>query len=72
MMSESVLETRMHAVDKEQIIELVRRLPDDATLSDIVEALYVRQSIENGIAQPDAGEDLSTEEVKQRMSRWLN
>jgi hypothetical protein len=62
----------MHAVDKEQIIELVRRLPDDATLSDIVEALYVRQSIENGIAQPDAGEDLSTEEVKQRMSRWLN
>jgi predicted transcriptional regulator len=62
----------MHAVDKEQIIELVRRLPDDATLSDIVEALYVRQSIENGIAQLDAGEGLSTEEVKQRMSRWLN
>jgi predicted transcriptional regulator len=56
---------------KEEVIDLIRKLPDDATLTDIVEELYVRQKIEKGIAQLDAGESLSTEEVKQRLSRWL-
>ncbi|HUE73209.1 MAG TPA: hypothetical protein VMP01_20150 [Pirellulaceae bacterium] len=56
---------------KEEVIDLIRKLPDDATLTDIVEELYVRQKIEKGIAQLDAGESLSTEEVRQRLSRWL-
>lgn len=56
---------------KEEVIDLIRKLPDDATLTDIVEELYVRQKIEKGIAQLDAGESLSTEEVKQRLSRRL-
>lgn len=61
----------MAATLKEEVIDLIRKLPDDATLTDIVEELYVRQKIEKGIAQLDAGESLSTEEVKQRLSRWL-
>jgi hypothetical protein len=61
----------MPATLKEEVIDLIRKLPDDATLTDIVEELYVRQKIEKGIAQLDAGESLSTEKVKQRLSRWL-
>ena len=61
----------MAATLKEEVIDLIRKLPEDATLTDIVEELYVRQKIEKGIAQLDAGESLSTEEVKQRLSRWL-
>lgn len=61
----------MPATLKEEVIDLIRKLPDDATLTDIVEELYVRQKIEKGIAQLDAGESLSTDEVKQRLGRWL-
>lgn len=61
----------MPATVKEEVIDLIRKLPDDATLTDIVEELYVRHKIEKGIAQLDAGESLSTDEVKQRLGRWL-
>lgn len=57
---------------KEEVIELIRQLPENATVSDMMESLYVRQKIELGIAQVDAGQGLTQDEVKQRLSRWLN
>ncbi len=57
---------------KQAVIELIRRLPDDATLSDIMEELYVRRKIEEGLKQLDAGEGIDHEEAKRRLSRWLS
>ena len=56
---------------KEAVIEMIRRLPDDVTVPDIMAELYVRQKIEEGLRQLDAGEGVSHEEAKQRLSRWL-
>lgn len=61
----------MPATLKEEVIDLIRKLPDDVTLTDIVEELYVRQKVEKGLAQLDAGEELSTADVRLRLSRWL-
>ena len=56
---------------KQKAIELVSRLPDDATLRDIQYHLYVLASIECG--ERDIADDntLSHGEVKRRLSAWL-
>jgi predicted transcriptional regulator len=46
-------------------------LPDDATIEDAMECLYLMFRIERGLAQVEAGETVSNEEAKARMSQWL-
>ena len=53
----------MTALVKEEAVKVVEGLPDDATWEDVLYAVYVRQAIEEGIAEADAGLGFSTEEV---------
>ena len=62
----------MSATIKDNVIEMIRRMPDDATVTDIMAELYVRQKIDVGLQQLDNGDALSQEEVEQRLSRWLS
>jgi predicted transcriptional regulator len=52
---------------KELIREVVERLPPDATVEDAMERLLVLAKIERGLAQADAGQTLSHEEVRKRL-----
>lgn len=54
---------------KSEIIQAIKDLPDDATLEDAMERLYVLTKIERGLAQADAGETISHAEVKARFQR---
>jgi predicted transcriptional regulator len=47
-------------------------MPEDATLADIVYELHVREKIEAGLRQIEAGEVVEHEEVRKRLSRWLD
>ena len=62
----------MPATIKDNVIDMIRRMPDDATVTDIMAELYVRQKIDVGLQQLDEGKSLSQEEVEQRLSRWLS
>ena len=57
---------------KDTVIDMIRRMPDDASVTDIMAELYVRQKIDVGLEQLDNGQSLSQEEVEQRLSRWLS
>jgi hypothetical protein len=57
---------------KEAVLEIIKRLPDDVTLPDIVAELNFRQQVEEGLRQLDDGEGLSHEEAKRQLSPWLN
>lgn len=46
---------------------MLDRLPDDATWEDLQYQIYVRQSIEAGLADCKAGRLVSVEEVKRRL-----
>lgn len=46
-------------------------LPDEASLEDIQYHIYVRQKIEQGIADVDGGRVVSRAEVQQRLAKWL-
>jgi predicted transcriptional regulator len=56
---------------KDSVIEMIRRMPDDTTVSDIMAELYLRQKIDEGLRQLDAGQGIEHEEVKKRLARWL-
>jgi predicted transcriptional regulator len=52
---------------RERVIEAVRELPDDATVEDAMERLYVLAKIQKGLDQADAGQTVSHEEAKRRI-----
>ncbi len=56
---------------KEQMIQLIEKLPADATIEDAMEHLYLLVKIERGIAEADAGRKISQEEARRQMERWL-
>jgi hypothetical protein len=57
--------------EKEQVIEMIRQLPDESTVDDIMEELYFRMQVDRGIKELDAGKGISHHEVRDRLSRWL-
>ena len=44
---------------KEQMLQAIRELPNDATVEDAMERLYLLYKVERGIAQADAGQKVS-------------
>lgn len=57
----------MQGTAKEIAKRLIDRLPEQATLDDIMYELYVRQKIEAGLAAAERGDVLSHEQVKQQL-----
>ncbi len=57
---------------KDLVIESVKNMPDDAVIEDAMERLLIIAKIERGTEQADAGQTIPHEEVKQRLSKWLN
>jgi predicted transcriptional regulator len=56
---------------KEAVIEMIRRLPDEASVVDIMAELYFRQKVDEGLRQLDAGEGVDHDEAKRRLSTWI-
>ena len=55
------------ATIRDEARRMVEQLPDDATWEDVLYQIYVRQSVEAGLADVQAGRMISIEEVKQRL-----
>ena len=55
------------ATVRKEAQRLVEQLPDDATWEDLIYQIYVRQSIEAGLADCEAGRLVSVVEVKRRL-----
>ncbi len=56
---------------KQEVSDLLNRLPDDCTLEDVQYHLYVLQKIERGLKDVDEGRVYTQEEVEKKMSKWL-
>ena len=56
---------------KEQVQRILEKLPEDASLEDIQYHIYVRQKIEQGLADEEAGRVVTHAEVQQRLAKWL-
>jgi hypothetical protein len=56
---------------KKEILEILEGLPENASLEDIQYHIYVRQKIDHGLEDVEAGRTLSEAEFDQRMRKWL-
>jgi len=52
---------------REETHRIAAQLPDDATWEDVFYEVYVRQSVEAGLADCEAGRLLSVEEVRSKL-----
>jgi predicted transcriptional regulator len=57
---------------KEDVIRFIKGLPENVTLEDILEELYVRAKIEKGLRDLNAGKTVSHNAVKEKLSKWLS
>jgi len=56
---------------KETVRRLLDDLPDNASLEDIQYHIYVREKIERGLRDVEAGRVVDQDEAKRRMAKWL-
>ena len=56
---------------KQQILKAIEDLPDNASVEDAIDRLYLLYKIDKGIRQADRGELVSQDEARQRMAKWL-
>ena len=57
---------------REQVIQVLDALPDDATLDDVMTRLHFRMRVEQGLKDLDEGRWTTQEEVEKRMAKWLD
>lgn len=56
--------------EKDEVIDLIRRLPENVTTADIMEELFFKQQVDRGLRDVAEGRVLTQQELKQRMTRW--
>ena len=58
------------AAVKDVAKQVIEALPDDASMGDIIHALYAREKFERGLRQVREGKGIPHEEVKRQMQKW--
>lgn len=56
---------------KEQVIQMIQSLPEDATLDDIMAELYFKLQVDAGLRELDEEKGIPHEEVEKRLAKWL-
>jgi len=57
---------------REQVIQILDALPEDATLDDVMAEIYFRMRVDKGLKDLDEGRWISQEELEKRMAKWLD
>ena len=61
----------MAASTKQEALRIIQRMPDDASLEDVMYELYFRKRINRGIRELEEGKTVSHQEVKRSLIKWL-
>jgi predicted transcriptional regulator len=54
---------------KEEVLEILKQVPDNSTLEEIQYHLYVRQKIRRGIKDVEEGRIITQDEMERRMAK---
>ena len=57
---------------KEEVINMVKQMPEEVNVVDIMAELYFCQKVNRGLENLDKGKSISHKQVKQRMKKWLS
>ena len=56
---------------KQDVEQLLQKLPDDCSIEDVQYHLYVLDKVRRGLGDAKANGTLTHEEVESRLSKWL-
>ena len=56
--------------DKNDVMDLIRRLPDDVTTADIMDELYFKQQVDQGLRDLAEGSVHTHQELRERLAKW--
>ena len=56
---------------KDTARQVIDALPDEATMDDVIHALYVNAKFEHGERQIREGRGVPHKEAKQRLQKWV-
>ena len=59
----------MSANAKQQAIEIIETLPQDASIEEVMEKLYFLTKVRRGLSQIEEGRVVSHEEARRRLGR---
>ena len=57
--------------DKDIAKQVIDALPDNASIDDIIHALYVRTKFERGEKEIREGKGIPHDQAKQRLQKWV-
>ncbi len=57
-------------MNKETIIETIKKMPDDALVDDIIDRILFVKSIEDAIHDMDEGNVVEHEEIETMIQQW--
>ena len=58
----------MEAV-KENVITMIKNMPQDTSIEDIMAELYFRSEVDEGLKQLDEGKGIPHDEIEKRMKK---
>ena len=56
---------------KDVVRQVVDTLPDEATIDDIIHALYINGKFNHGESEIREGKGISQEEAKKKLQKWV-
>ena len=56
---------------KDSVIQMIHRMPDTASVQDIMAELYFRQKVDAGLQALDKNKGIEHSIVKERLKKWL-
>ena len=57
---------------KEQVIRIIERMPEQASIADIMAELYFCLKVNSGLRELDEGKGIPHEQVKEHLEKWLS
>ena len=55
---------------KEAMIDIIGRQPDDSSYDEILRELAFARMVQRGVADSDAGQTLSDDDMKRKIDSW--
>ncbi|MCI0747099.1 MAG: hypothetical protein L0Y58_16970 [Verrucomicrobia subdivision 3 bacterium] len=57
---------------KEIVRELLEKLPDEASLTDIAQEIEFIAGVREGLAELEEGKSLTAQQLRERLRSWMN
>ena len=57
---------------KKSILSVMESLPEDSSIEDAMERLFLLRKVEKGCQQADNGQTISHKKAQQKMQAWLS